>query len=217
MIQTLTKNWMLLALCGVIDAIISVLYLIMQQADGPLTFNAWNGTVVFLGKLALAAGACIIVAGIWRSATGKCWLLVLNGVALAALGLIQYALTRFPISFLTIALLIVLMAMSLGILELLTARTLRRQSRIADGWFLTLAGVASVGFALAFLALGFRWIEIEPGSHSDLLWLGSYFGFSAVCLLGLALRLHSLGRSQPGQMEALPSSGMRHTASWDLR
>lgn len=207
MIQTLIKNWLLLALCGILDAIISVIYLIMQGTDGPRTFHAWNGTVVFLGELALAAGACTIAAGIWRSTNGKCWLLVLNGLALGALGLIQYGLVRFRISFLTVALLIVLMAMSAGILELVTARTLWRQRHVADGWFFGLAGVASVGFALAFLAWGFRWIKLGPGSHADLLWLGSYFGFSAFCMVGLALRLHSQGLSQSGQREELPLLG----------
>ncbi len=207
MIQTLIKNCPLLAVCGVLDAIISVIYLFMQDTDGPLTFHSWNGTVVFLGKLALAAGVCTVVTGILRSTNGKCWLLVLNGLALGALGLIQYGFVRSRISFLTVALLIILMAMSIGILELAIARTQWRQRHVADGWFLALAGVVSVGFALVFLALGFRWIKIEPGSHADLLWLGSYFGFSAVCKLGLALRLHSQGLSQSGQREALPPLG----------
>ena len=206
MIQTLITNWWLLALCGVLDAIMSVIYFIMQETDGPLTFHSWSGAVVFLGEVALAAGACTIAAGIWRSAKGKCWLLVLNGLALGAFGLIHF-FVRFRISFLTFALLIILMAMSIGILELVIARTLRHPRHVADRWFLALAGVVSVGFALAFFALGFRWIKIEPGSHADLLWLGSYFGFSAICMLGLALRLHSLGLSQSGQWEALPPSG----------
>ena len=193
------KNWWLLALCGVLDAIISVLYLIMQDTDGPLTFHAWKRTVLILGTLILAAGACTIAAGIWRSAKRICWPLVLSGLALGALGLIYDFFVRFRISFLTIALLMILMAVSIGILELLTARTLRRQHHVADGWLLGLAGVASVGFALEFLALGFRWIKIEPASHSDLLWLGSYFGFTAICLLGLALRLHRLGPSATGK------------------
>jgi hypothetical protein len=60
---------------------------------------------------------------------------------------------------------------------------------------------------LAFFALGFRWIKLGPGSHADLLWLGSYFGFSAICMLWLALRLHSQGLSQSGQREALPPLG----------
>jgi hypothetical protein len=92
-----------------------------------------------------------------------------------------------------------LMAISIGILELRTARELRRQRHVADDWFLGLTGVASVGFALAFTALGFRWIEIEPGSHADLLWLGSYFGFSAISMLGLSLILRSLRLAARGK------------------
>ena len=208
MTQTLIRNWWLLALSGVLNAIISFLYyLIVQDLDGPLTFDAWKGPAVYLGKLALGAGACTIAAGIWRPAKGKCWLLVLNGLALSALGLIYNWVFGFRVSFLTIALLLVVMSMSIGILEFAIARTLRRQRHVADEWFLGLAGAASVGFALAFFALGFRWIKIEPGSHADLLWLGSYFGFSAICMLGLALRLHSQGLSQSGQRQALPPLG----------
>lgn len=191
MIQTLVKNWWLLALCGVLNAIASTLYLIMQSQDGPLTFHAWRGTIMVLGTLILAAGVCAIAAGIWRSAKGKCWLLVLNGLALSVLGAIYDFLVRFRVSFLTVALLIVLMAVSIGVLELLSALILRRERHVADGWLLGLAGAASVGFAVVFLALGLRWIGIEPGSRSDLLWLGSYFGFSAICMMGLALRLNS--------------------------
>jgi hypothetical protein len=212
LIQTLTKNWWLLALCAVLDGIISVIYFIMQGADGPLTFDSWHSTIMLLGKLAMAAGACTIAAGILRSTNGKCWLLVLNGVALGALGLIQYGFTGLRISFLTVALLVILMAMSMGILEFVILRTLWHQRHVADAWFLALAGVASVGFALAFLALGFRWIKIEPGSHADLLWLGSYFGFSAIGMLGLALRLHSQGVSHSGQREALPPLGKARQA-----
>jgi uncharacterized membrane protein HdeD (DUF308 family) len=193
--QTLTKNWLLLALCGVLEAIISIAYLMMQHSDGPLTFHAWNATVVFLGKVAMAAGVCAIVAGVWRSTDGKSWLLVLNGLALGALGLIQYGFTRFPISFLVIALLVILMAISASMLEFETARILRRRRHFADGWFLGSAGVISVAFALAFLALGLRWIKLEPGSHSDLLWLGLFFGFSAICMLGMSVRLHGGGVS----------------------
>jgi uncharacterized membrane protein HdeD (DUF308 family) len=198
LIQTLINNWWLLALCGVLDAIMSIIYF-NHAGHG---FHAMKD-VAFLGKVTLAAGACTIAVGIWRSAKGKCWLLVLNGLALGALGLIFNGIFGFKISFRSVALLIILMAMSFAILELVTARTLRRQRHVVDGWFLGLAGVASVGFALAFLALGFRWIKIEPGSLSDLLWLGSYFGFSAICMLGLALRLHS----QSGQWGAFPQLG----------
>jgi uncharacterized membrane protein HdeD (DUF308 family) len=202
-IQTLIKNWWLLALCGVLDAIISVMNFFMQRPDGSLalrTFVHNRGTLVNMGMLALAAGVCTIAAGIWSSRKGKSWLLALNGLACSALGLILTFWTG-PLAFRTVALPIVVMAMSIGIYELETARALRRH--LADEWLLGAAGVASFGFALAFIAFVFRWIKLEPGSPAQTLhWLGSYFGFSAICMLGLALRLHRLGLSQSGQWEA---------------
>ncbi|SRR5260370_27126640 len=168
--------------------------------DGPLTLLGWNGTVVFLNRLALATGICTIAAGIWSSGRGKSWLLVLNGLAFSAYGLVPL-FWRGPLSFLLFARLLILMAMSIGILELVTARTLQRLRHVTVGWFLGLAGVASVGFALAFLALVFGVIQLEgrPFHPSVFLWLCSYFGFSAICMLGLALWMHSLGPSQSSQ------------------
>ena len=154
MIRTLSRNWWLLALCGVLHAVISVICLAHYMRD--TGFNGWStnvwSSVVFVGELALAAGACTMAAGIWRSAKGKCWPLVLNGLALGALGLILTGIFGSSISFRTVAFLIIVMATSIGIFELLTARTLRRQHHLADGWFLGLAGVLSVGFALLVLS-----------------------------------------------------------------
>lgn len=210
LIQTLMKNWWLLALCGVLEAMLAVVNLFMFMWDGSLTLRTFaiRGAAVLMARLALAAGACAIAAGIWSSGKGKSWLLVLNGLAFSAYGLIPL-FWRGPLSFLLFARLLVVMAMSIGIFALVTARTLRRQRHVADGWFLVLAGVASVGFALAFLALAFGWIQLERRAlhPSVFLWLASYFGFSAICMLGLALRLRSLRASQSGQWEALPPLG----------
>jgi uncharacterized membrane protein HdeD (DUF308 family) len=182
------KSYWLLALCGILDAIISVIYLIRQDTDGPLSFHAWHGTIIFLGKLTLAAGTCTVAFGLWSSGKGKSWLLALNGIACSALGAI-FAFWTGPLAFRTIALLVVVMALSIGLYEFATARTLHR---LRDEWLLGAAGVASVGFAFAFLAFVFRWIKLEPGSPAESLhWLGSYFGFSAICMLVLSLRLHS--------------------------
>jgi len=184
MIQSSMKNWLLLALCGVLDAVISVIYL-NHVENG---FHAAS-TVVFLGKLTLAGGALMIAAGIWTSENGKRWLLVMSGLACSSLGLI-FTLWTGPLSFRTVALLIVVMAMSIGIYELAIARTFRHH--IADELMLGAAGVVSVGFALAFLAFVFRWIKLEPGDPGQSLrWMGSYFGFCAICMLGLALRYSS--------------------------
>lgn len=193
MIQTTIKTWWLLAVCGVFDALYSAMNFFVQRPDGSLTLRTFvdnRGTLVNMGMLALGAGACMIAAGIWTARSPGSWLLVLNGLACSALGSIL-AFWTGPLAFRTVALLIVLMAMSIGIYELATARMLRHH--LADEWLLGVGGAASVGFALAFLAFVFRWIKLEPASPAQTLhWMGSYFGFSAVCMLGLALRRRSL-------------------------
>jgi len=209
MIQTLIKNWWLLALCGLLDAILAVMNVCMQDPEGSLTWRVYvpMSTGMLMCRLALVAGACAIAAGIWRSRNGKSWLLVLNGLAFVAYGLIPLVFSDRPLSFRLFALLVVVMAMSMGVLELAIARSLRRH--LADEWFLGLAGAASVGFALAFLALASGWIKLEPapGSHSAFLWLASYFGCSAICMVGFALRLQSEGLSRYRRWEASPPLG----------
>jgi hypothetical protein len=191
--QTLTKNWWLLALTGVLEAIALVIYLIIYDTT-PNVYGG-NGMEMLVNRLALAAGACAIAASIWRSAKGISWLLLANGLVLSAYGLMPL-FWRGPLSFRFFALLVVVMATTFGILALTIARTLR--GRVADEWFFGLAGAASVCFALAFLALVNHWIQLERRLYhpSIFLWLCFYFGFSAICMLGLALRLHKLGISQ---------------------
>ncbi len=85
MIQTLTKKWWLLALCGVLYAIISAIYLIIYNTTPNVSEG--NGTEVLVNRLTLVAGACTIAASIWRTAKGISWLLVLNGLVLSVYGL----------------------------------------------------------------------------------------------------------------------------------
>ncbi len=197
MIQTLTKNWWLLGLCGVLDAIISVIYLVIYYTTPDIPGG--NGVEVFLNRLTLAAGVCTIAASLWRSAQGKSWLLLLNGLALSAYGWMAL-FWRGPLSYGFFALLVVVMATSFGILTLAIARTLR--GRAADKWFFGLVGAVSIGLALAFLALANHWIQLEHRLFhpSVFLWFSFCFGFSAICMLVLALRLHSLQSLHPAPL-----------------
>jgi hypothetical protein len=203
MIRTAIKYRSLLVLCGILDATISAIYLLMYDngpADGPLTVSSW--TIVFLNRFALMAGGCSIASGILKPAKGISWLLVLNGLALSAYGLIPL-LSRGPLSFRPFALLIVAMAVSFGVLALTGARTMRHQGHGAEKWLFGLAGAAWVGFGLVFLSLENGWIQLErrPFHPSLFLWLCLFFGFSAICMLGLAVRVDSHGPSQSGPME----------------
>jgi hypothetical protein len=192
MLQTLIKNWWLLALCGMLDATLAALNLFMFAWDGSPAWRTFaiRGAWLLMSRIALAAGLCTIAAGIWSFGNRRSWLLVLNGLAFSAYGLIPLV-WKGPLSFLFFARLLMVMAISIGIFELLTTRTVRRQHP-ADGWFLGLAGIGSFGFALAFLALTIGWIQLEsrPLHASLFLWLVSYFGFSAICMLAFALRLN---------------------------
>lgn len=206
MMQTLSKNWWLLALYGILHAIISAVYF-----DHAGRGFALKGTMMLLGKMTVAAGACAIAAGVWRSRTGKSWLLVLNGFALSALGLTFNGIFGFRISLRTVALLMILTAISFGIFQLVIARTLGSLGHATDEWFFGIAGAASIVCALPFSVLAFRWIRLGPGTHVDLLLFGVYFCLTAICMLALALRLQSLGRSQSNQWQDLtPLGNPRH-------
>ncbi len=176
-----TRNWVLLIVCG-LDAIISAIYVTMWATGGPVLSNSWNGSVVLLGKLALLAALGTIAVAVLKSAGGTNWLL-LHAVALGALGVIQYGFTHFRISILTVALVVILMPLSM---EWALVQALGRQRPNGERWLLVLTGAVSAGFVVGFLALGFRWLAVGAGAHTDLLWLGSFFGFEAICMLGLS-------------------------------
>ena len=192
MIQTLIRNRWLLAVCGVLDAMYAAMNLLMFDPEGSLALRRWisPGALRNMSEIALAAGVCTIAAGIWSSGKGRSWLLALNGLALGAFGLVGLSpIPRGrPISFLPFALLFVVMAASIGVFALATARTLRRH--VADRRCLSVAGTAAMGFALGFLVLGFRWIRLEPTEF--VFWMSSWFAFSALSMMVVALRLNSL-------------------------
>jgi uncharacterized membrane protein HdeD (DUF308 family) len=178
--------------------------LLMLDPYGSLSLRrfALPGAVWDMGALALAAGACAIAAGLWSSGRDNSWLLSLHGVALGAFGLIGVSrLVRGPLSFRPVSLLFVVMAVSIAAFALVTAQTLR--SGAPERWFLRVAGAVSIGFAFFFFAVGFGWVRLGP-PHSFWTWMSSYFGFCAIFMLWLALRVHSQGLSQSGQRDALP-------------
>jgi uncharacterized membrane protein HdeD (DUF308 family) len=194
MTQSLVKSWWLLALCGVFDALFAILIVLMGSRDGfpnLRTLISSRAAISQLGLLALAAGVCTIAASVWRSRKENSWLLALNGLACSSLGLLITLGATRPITFRTIALVIVIMAISIGLYELATARTLR--GHLIDEWLLGAAGAVSVVFAAVFLGFVLHWIKLDPSPSAQTFnWLGSYFGFTAICMVGLALRPNGL-------------------------
>ena len=190
MIRTLTRSSWLLVLCGVLYAMFSFLLLFWLSPGGsPIlrSFVTPRGMVPLLGIVALAAGACTIVAAVRISSRRNSWFLLLNGLACSAFGLLISLGANRPVAFRTLALWIVVMATSLGVHEFTMARAMR--GHLVDEWLLAGAGVISVGFAGVFLGFALGWIRLEPSpSGQTFHWLGSYFAFSAICMVGLAIR-----------------------------
>ena len=202
MSQNLSKRWPLLVLCSFFYATFSFIILFILSPDGflPLrTFAPSRSSIEQLGLVALAAGVCTVAIGIWNAREANSWLLVLNGLACCSLGIMVALGASRPVTFRSIALAIVVMAVSIGLYELVAAKTSRGHR--VDEWLLAAAGVLSVGFAGVFLGFVFRWIRLDPSPSAQTFhWLGSYFGFSAICMLGLAL-----GHFRPPS--AIPSVG----------
>ncbi len=203
MIRTLNETSWLLALCGIFDAVLAAMNLLMLDPDGLLGFRrfALLGAGRDMGVLALAAGACAIAAGLSRFARHNSWLLSLHGLALGAFGLIGISpLVRGPLSFRPVSLLFVVMALSVGAFALGTSR-MPRSGAQGERWFLTVAGAASIGYAFSFFTVGFGWLGLGP--HSFWIWMSSYFAFCAIFMLWMAWN----SRRQPVSQGDLPPLG----------
>ena len=95
-----------------------------------------------------------------------------------------------------VALLVASSAVTIGMLHARVARSSWRQHRAGDGWLFSIAGAGSAAFVLVSLAFGLRLIPLALGSHLDLLWLGLYFAFAAICAVALAMRMQ-FGETSP--------------------
>jgi hypothetical protein len=181
--QAFTRSWWLLALAAVFEAMYAIINLVMQRPDGSLALRtfALRPTVQHMGLLAIAAGVCIVACGIWGGRRPGTWPVIVNGAAFTTLGLIL-RFWKGPLGFRTIALLLIVMALSLG------TAALREVGRSSVG---RLASVILGGFALMFLVLGLGWFR-PVGPEWLNVWMGAFFGFSALCLATFAMRLRAL-------------------------
>jgi uncharacterized membrane protein HdeD (DUF308 family) len=203
MTRELSKAWWLLALCGILDAMHAAMNLLMRNPDGSAILREFGASNAIwdMGILAVAAGACAIAVGIWNSGREASWLLSLHGLALGGFGLIAVSpIVRGPVSFRPVSVLFALMAASIGAFALTTARRLRPGG--STQWLLITAAAASMGFGFSFLAVGFKLVRLGPPS-AFFVWMSSYFGFCAIFMLWLALRVRTYGLFRFGQTKPL--------------
>src|SRR5258708_116863 len=138
MIQTLIKNWWLLGLRALLALVFSVMAFLMRSSVEDFTLRefALKGMVGFAGMRAVTAGVCTVAAGAWRASAGRWWWMVVDGIVVSTAGFVLILSSKF--TFRELMYVVVALATAIGVVEIATARTLRRH--LKDEWFLGLAG-----------------------------------------------------------------------------
>jgi uncharacterized membrane protein HdeD (DUF308 family) len=174
----LARNWWALVLRGALAVIFGILAIVFPD----ITVGA---LVILFGAFALVDGVFAIVAAIRAAERKRSWgALVLEGIAGIALGILTFVwpdVTAFALLYLIAA-----WAFITGVFEIAAAIRLRRE--ITGEFWLGLAGVASIAFAIL--------VVIFPGSGAvAIVWvIGIYAILFGALLIGLGLRLRGLGR-----------------------
>lgn len=166
MVVLLSRTWWIWLLRGLLAVLFGLAAFIWPE----ITLTA---LVLLFGVYALVDGLFTAVAAVvGRAAMRRWWLLLLQGLAGVAVGVLAFIWPE--ITALALVYLIAARAILVGLLEILLAIWLRREIRME--WLLALSGVASLALGLA--------LAIAPGAGAlALLWLIA--GFAA--LIGVLL------------------------------
>jgi uncharacterized membrane protein HdeD (DUF308 family) len=183
-VETLAQNWWLVLLRGIAGIIFGILTFINPAISLAVL-------VLFFGAYSLVDGVLAIVSAIrWRGEIDRWWVLLIEGLAGIAAGLVTF----FWPGITALALLYVIAAWALitGILEIAAAIRLRK---IIDGeWLLALTGILSI--AVGVLLAVFP----SAGALALVIWIGAYVAAAGVLLIALAFRLRSWGRTNSPRM-----------------
>jgi uncharacterized membrane protein HdeD (DUF308 family) len=183
-VETLAQNWWLVLLRGIAGIIFGILTFINPAISLAVL-------VLFFGAYSLVDGVLAIVSAIrWRGEIDRWWVLLIEGLAGIAAGLVTF----FWPGITALALLYVIAAWALitGILEIAAAIRLRK---IIDGeWLLALTGILSI--AVGVLLAVFP----SAGALALVIWIGAYVAAAGVLLIALAFRLRSWGRTHSPRM-----------------
>ncbi len=180
MLQSMTRNWWLLALRGVAAIIFGIIAFIYPGA----TVLA---LVLVFGIYAIIDGVLAVIAAFQiREVVNQWWVVLLEGLAGIAAGVI--ALVNPVLTAGALLLLIAFWAVFTGVMEIIAAIRLRRE--INNEWSLILTGVLSI-------ILGVILVVFPASGVLALIWaIGLYAIFFGVLMLYLAFKLLGFSRQQ---------------------
>src|SRR4051794_33734455 len=177
MLQTLTRNWWLVVLRGVLSIVFGIAAFVWPR-------DALAALVLLFGAYALVDGVFAMAAGIAGSGAsgGTRWLLVLGGLA----GVVVCVLTFFYPHITALRLLYIIGAWGIatGIFEAVAGFQLRQE--ISNEWYLIIGGLLSVAFGVL--------VFVYPAAGAlSILWLiGIYAVIYGIALVALGFRVRSV-------------------------
>lgn len=181
-LDSLTRNWWAIVLRG----IAGILF-------GLITFFAPGislaALVLLFGAYAFADGVLAIVTAVRRRGADRWWLLLLEGLAGIAAGIVTLLWPGIT----AIALLYIIAAWALvtGAFEIAAAIRLRKV--ITGEWLLALSGVLSIALGVLLV------LWPGPGALALVIWIGAYSLVFGVLLVALGIRLRALGSPRAQQ------------------
>lgn len=188
MIRLMIQNWWLLFLRGVLAIAFAIfIFAFLPFVPAPfLRQFAFAGLAAIFALFALATGVLTIAAAVRGAGRGgSSWLMLADGIAVTAGGLI--ILLAPGSTLMRVIQLIALIALVVGVLEFTAGIHLRRH--VTDEWLLISGGVISIAFAPCLLLANIGTVQ------AALMWISIYALATGVAVIGLALRLRSLRNS----------------------
>jgi uncharacterized membrane protein HdeD (DUF308 family) len=188
MIRLMIQNWWLLFLRGVLAIAFAIfIFAFLPFVPAPfLRQFAFAGLAAIFALFALATGVLTIAAAVRGAGQGgSSWLMLADGIAVTAGGLI--ILLAPGSTLMRVIQLIALIALVVGVLEFTAGIHLRRH--VTDEWLLISGGVISIAFAPCLLLANVGTVQ------AALMWISIYALASGLAVIGLALRLRSLRNS----------------------
>ena len=176
-VEALSRNWWLFLLRGLAGILFGIITFIAPAIS-------LAALVLLFGAYAFADGVLSIVAAVRRRGETRWGMLLLEGVAGIAVGVLTLLLPG--ITALTLLYLIAAWAIVTGVLELVAAVRLRKE--IKGEWLLALGGIASIAFGVLVALLP------GAGALAIVIWIGAYALVFGVLLVVLSFRLRSWGR-----------------------
>lgn len=188
MVTSLSQNWWLVVLRGVLAILFGVLAFVWPALT-------WLTLIIMFGIYAIVDGVVAIVTGLGRAKdSSRWWAFLVEGLLGIGAGIV--ALILPDLTALVLIYMIAIWALITGILEI--AAAVRLRDEISNEWVLGLSGFISMVLGILLF------VQPAAGGLAIIWTIGGYALIFGILLLILGFRLRSW--RTPNRPEAIPST-----------